>query len=383
MESASRSVAPAADTDRRRSIALALCGDVMLGRGIDQILPHPGAPNIYETHAKSALDYVELAERASGPIVRPVTFDYVWGDALAVLDHTPPDVRIINLETSVTRRGRPWPKGINYRMSPDNIGCLATAHIDCCVLANNHVLDWGREGLLETLSVLRGAGLHVAGAGETRTEAAAPAVIVLPGKGRVLVFAFASETSGVPPDWTAATTQPGVNFVPDLRSRTAERLAWDARAVRRVGDVLVASIHWGSNWGYRVPGQFRDFAHALVDGGFDLIHGHSSHHPRGFEIYSERLILYGCGDFLNDYEGISGFEEYRPDLVLLYLPILCPVSGKLLRLDMRPFRLGQFRLNSAPAEDLVWLQERLGRECTCEGGRIALEGDGILHVRWN
>ena len=284
----------------------------MLGRGIDQILPHPGAPQIYETYARSALDYVELAQRASGPIMRPVAFDYVWGDALGTLGHTPPDVRIINLETSVTRRGRPWPKGINYRMSPDNVGCLATAHIDCCVLANNHVLDWGREGLLETLSVLREAGLHLAGAGETATEAATPAIMVMPGNGRVLLFAFASPTSGVPPDWTAGPVEPGVNFLPDLRLQTAARLAGDARAVRQPGDVLVASIHWGSNWGCRVPGQFRDFAHALVDGGFDLIYGHSSHHPRGFEIYSERLILYGCGDFLNDYEGIRGFEEVPP-----------------------------------------------------------------------
>src|SRR5687768_12386434 len=117
---------------------LFLCGDVMLGRGIDQILPHPGDPQLYESHVKSAATYVELAERTKGPIPKPVDFRYVWGDALAELQRAQPDARIINLETSITRSTDPAPKGINYKMSPDNTPCLTAADIDCCVLANNH-----------------------------------------------------------------------------------------------------------------------------------------------------------------------------------------------------------------------------------------------------
>lgn len=125
---------------------LLLCGDVMTGRGIDQILPHPSDPALFEAYLSSARDYVALAEARAGPIPRPVPFDYIWGDALAALDERATDIRIINLETSITDDGEPERKGINYRMHPANTPCLSTFEADCCVLANNHVGDWGRRG---------------------------------------------------------------------------------------------------------------------------------------------------------------------------------------------------------------------------------------------
>ena len=145
---------------------LFLCGDVMTGRGIDHVLPHPGDPVLHEGYATSARDYVALAERANGPISRPVAFAYVWGDALAEWARVAPDLRIVNLETAVTTRDD-WQlgKGIHYRMHPANMPCLTAAGIDCCVLANNHVLDWGEAGLAETLESLRRSGLEYAGAG--------------------------------------------------------------------------------------------------------------------------------------------------------------------------------------------------------------------------
>ncbi len=158
-------------------ITLFLCGDVMTGRGIDQILPHPSNPRIFEPAAHSALAYVELAEEVSGPITRPVDFAYIWGDALAEFARITPDARIINLETAVTTSDDVWPKGINYRMHPKNIPCLSAAHIDCCVLANNHVLDWGYSGLAETLSSLAAAGIRTAGAGHDINQAQAPTII--------------------------------------------------------------------------------------------------------------------------------------------------------------------------------------------------------------
>ena len=138
------------DASDKRPVTIFLCGDVMTGRGIDQILPHPSPPRIYEACVTDARTYVQLAEEVNGPIPRPVEFSYIWGDALAELRQAAPDARIINLETSVTRSEQAWPKGINYRMHPDNIGCLTVAGIDVCVLANNHVLDYGYSGLIET-----------------------------------------------------------------------------------------------------------------------------------------------------------------------------------------------------------------------------------------
>ena len=129
------------DPAREGRVTLFLCGDVMTGRGIDQALPHPSKPRIHEGFMGSAMGYLELAERAWGPIPRPVGFSYVWGDALAELETRAPDLRIVNLETSITTSDEPWPKGINYRMHPRNAPCLSAARLDLCVLANNHVLD--------------------------------------------------------------------------------------------------------------------------------------------------------------------------------------------------------------------------------------------------
>jgi poly-gamma-glutamate capsule biosynthesis protein CapA/YwtB (metallophosphatase superfamily) len=84
-------------------VLLFACGDVMTGRGVDQILPHPGDPELREGYTRDARAYVRLAEQASGPIPRPVGFAWPWGDALEVLDAMAPDVRLVNLETAVTR----------------------------------------------------------------------------------------------------------------------------------------------------------------------------------------------------------------------------------------------------------------------------------------
>jgi poly-gamma-glutamate synthesis protein (capsule biosynthesis protein) len=375
---------PLAETIRAEGatpmLALALTGDVMLGRGIDQVLPHPGDPVLHERFVHSALGYVQLAERRNGRIQRPVSFGYVWGDALDALKAA--DARIVNLETAVTTSPTPEPKGINYRMHPANIGCLRAADITCCALANNHVLDWGGAGLLETLETLERAGIGTAGAGRDAARAEAPAMIEPGTGGRVLVFACGTTDSGIPRTWAAAPGRPGVHLLADLSVRTVEGLAALLRAARRPGDIAIVSVHWGPNWGYDVPSAVRDAAHALVErAGFDIVHGHSSHHPLGIEVHRDRLILYGAGDFLNDYEGIEGYEAFRGDLVLLYLPRLA-ASGELLGLRMLPFQLRRFRLHRASAEDAEWLRAMLDRESRRFGAQVTAEGDGAFELAW-
>ena len=149
----------------RQTIRLFLCGDVMTGRGIDQVLAHPCDPHLYEEYVRSATDYVRLAERINGPIPRQVAPAYVWGAALDEWTRLAPDARSINLETSITYSEDYAPKGINYRMSPENAACLSAASIDCSVLANNHILDWGRAGLADTLQALASRQIRTAGAG--------------------------------------------------------------------------------------------------------------------------------------------------------------------------------------------------------------------------
>lgn len=359
------------------AIRLSLCGDVMLGRGIDQILPHAGNPELREPLACSALEYVELAERAGGPIPTPVAFAYPWGDALVALSAC--DARVVNLETSVTQSRDFQPKGINYRMNPANARTLTAAHIDCCVLANNHVMDFGVSGLLETLATLRTFDLGLAGAGHDLTEATTPALIEIPGNGRLVVFAFGSTTSGIPPDWAAGPHRPGVWLLPDLSSRTLERVAERVGATKRRGDVVVASIHWGANWGYGIAPEQRRFARALIDGAaVDVVHGHSSHHVKAMELHAGKLILYGCGDFINDYEGIGGHDEFRPQLALLFLPTIDVESGRLAALKIGVFRSRRFRLVRATLPDTTWVRDLLARESGSEGPQLAPAGEGTL-----
>src|ERR1700760_1020630 len=123
-------------------------GTVVVCGGVDQILPHPGDPELREAYVRDARAYVDLAERAHGPIPRPAGFGWPWGDALGMLEEIAPDVRGINLETSSPpSRGFAPGKAICYRMTPDNLPCVAAARPDVCALANNHVLDFGRLGL--------------------------------------------------------------------------------------------------------------------------------------------------------------------------------------------------------------------------------------------
>lgn len=364
---------------------LFLAGDVMLGRGIDQVLPHSVDPTLHEPYVKDARRYVDLAEEVNGPIPAPVSWDYVWGDALEELERVEPAVRIINLETSVTTSDDWWKtKGIHYRMHPGNVPVLRAAGVDVCALGNNHVLDWGRSGLLETIEVLSEHGVCVAGAGRDAAAARQPAVVQAAVDaeegGRLLVHSWGTPSAGVPGSWAAGEGEPGVNVLRRLDDEAADRVIREVESCRSSGDRVVVSIHWGGNWGYQIPAEQRRFAHRLIDSGVvDLIHGHSSHHPKGMEIYRDRLILFGAGDFVNDYEGIGGREQFRGDLTLMYFPEL-DAAGRLLRLRMTPMRIRRFRLGHPPPEDVRWVAERMDRECRKLGARVVLDADGRLEL---
>jgi poly-gamma-glutamate capsule biosynthesis protein CapA/YwtB (metallophosphatase superfamily) len=362
------------------ALTLFLAGDVMIGRGIDQVLERSVDPTLFEPYVDSAETYVRLAESANGPIPRKVPVDYVWGSALADLDRVAPAARVVNLETTLTTSDEhSRDKDIHYRAHPDNVAVLAAAGIDCCSLANNHALDWGHAGLLETLDTLRRTGIATAGAGPDRAAAVAPAIVHTTAA-RVIVVAFASTNSGVPPGWAATDRWPGLEVIGDWSHRTAEAIAERLAPIRQTGDVVVASVHWGSNWGYRVPSQQRQLAHRLVDvAGVDVVHGHSSHHPRPIELYRGRLVLYGCGDFVTDYEGISGHEEFRSDLVLGYLPSL-DATGALVRLRIAPYQLRRFQLVRPSSADAAWMAATLDRHSRPFGTRVDLGPDDWLDV---
>ncbi|MGW4535373.1 CapA family protein [Nocardia sp. NPDC004340] len=362
-------------------VTVLLGGDVMLGRGVDQILPHPGDPLLHESWVEDARRYVELAEKANGPIPYPVDFDWPWGDVGPMLDQLAPDVRLINLETSITSDGVFAPaKGIHYRMNPANIATLKAFRPDTCALANNHILDFGNRGLLDTLDALDAAGIRAAGAGASIDAACRPQVVEPAGR-RVVIVSVASTSSGVPRAWAARHDRPGVWLFGDPAGRdVADHVAAQAVAYKRPGDILIVSVHWGPNWGYGIGRSEIQFAHRLIDAGVDIVHGHSSHHPRPVEIYHGQPIFYGCGDVIDDYEGISGYGSYRPELRLLFLVSVEP-GGQPTGIRMLPMRIRRMRLEPASRADADWLVKTLTRISRRFHTHIYRGADDLLEIR--
>jgi poly-gamma-glutamate synthesis protein (capsule biosynthesis protein) len=214
-------------------------------------------------------------------------------------------------------------------------------------------------------------------------DAESPVVREIKDKGRVIVFAFGSPTSGVLSNWAASKKRPGVNLIRDFSDNTILHIRKKVQEMKHEGDIVVLSMHWGGNWGYHVPQEEIEFAHQLIDeAGFDIIHGHSLHHVKGIEVYRDRLILYGCGDFLNDYEGIGGYEYYRADLGLMYFAGIDPSTGKLVQLEMTPTQIKYFKVNRASREDALWLADILNREGSKFGTRVESGEDNVLTLFW-
>jgi poly-gamma-glutamate synthesis protein (capsule biosynthesis protein) len=367
------------------SATLFLCGDVMTGRGIDQILPYPGDPTLHEPYMGNATDYVKIAERVNGPIGRGVEFSYIWGDGLHDFHREMPRAKIINLETAITRSETYWEtKDIHYRMTPEHVGCLTAAGINCCVLANNHMLDWGVKGLLDTLDALDHAGIKHAGAGAHLRDARSPAILDIGAGMRVIVFSFGSTTSGIPLAWSAEEDRPGLNVIETQGRDPIRALARQIDAVKGERDIVIISLHWAGNWGYEISSAQKKLAHRLVDEtGVSILHGHSSHHVKAIEVYKDRLILYGCGDFLNDYEGISGYESYRGDLGLMYFADVIPSTGQLLALRMIPTQIRRFRINHASDADSQWLENVLNQEGKQFHTWVKRSAGNILTLQWS
>ncbi len=365
-------------------VTIFMCGDVMTGRGIDQVMSHPGDPKIYEGYLKSAKGYVDIAEKRNGAIQKPVSDSYIWGDAISQMKRMGTDVRIINLETSVTKSSDYWRgKGINYKMNPQNISCLNSADIDYCSLANNHVLDWGYTGLDETINTLRAANIKFSGAGKNNQEAKSPAIVDVGEKGRVAIFSYGLCTSGIPYDWRATTDRPGINLLEDLSTDSIRKVKDEVIKVKSKNVITVVSIHWGSNWGYEIPDEQISFAHALIDDAkVDVVHGHSSHHIKGIEVYKDKPIIYGCGDFINDYEGISGHEAYRGDLGMMYFIRIELSSLKLVEFIMIPTHIKNFKVSQPSREDALWLNKVINNQSERFGARTYFDGNNKQHLEW-
>lgn len=332
----------------------------MLGRGVDAIRPIHNPAEFGKPDARHPRVTIAWAEARGARLPIPASPTDLWGDALEPLLASQADLSLFNLETAVTSRDCWVPKTYNFRMHPAGLDVLTAAGIQCVSLANNHVLDFGLPGLLETLQALAQRGIAACGAGLNARDAAAPTPLPLPGGRRALVFAMACGNSGCCP-WDAARShRPGIAWLPDLEPATASAVCHHIQHYRRPDDLVLVSIHWGGNWPEQVPDAMRRFAERLVrQAGVQVIHGHSSHWPSLVEPIDEALVLYGCGDVLNDYEGRPDLISRRGDLGALFVVDFDARTLQLARWHRLAIRREGFCLRLADAAETELVDRRL------------------------
>lgn len=307
---------------------IALIGDVMLGRLVDDYLESTGDPC------------------------------YVWGNTRKIIQQC--DLAMCNLECVIADSGAPWdetPKVFHFRSHAKNVDSLTCAGIDVVTLANNHSLDYGFTAFSEMLGTLKAARIGYAGAGDSFTEAVRPAVVKV-GDIHVGLLSFTDDM----PEWAAANGKPGVYHVPLRPSGTEWHTLFDTiNQAKTECDFLIVSPHWGPNFGYEVQGDYIQWAHGIIDAGADMIFGHSGHIPRGIEVYKQKPVIYSAGDFIDDY-AISDEEPNDEGFIyILKLDGAIPVGLQLHPIIIKKF---QARLAGARAPRiaarLLRLSEKFG-----------------------
>jgi len=216
-------------------------------------------------------------------------FDYPFREAKSILQAA--DITAGNLETPITTRGTPAEdKQFVFRGSAEAIPAMKEAGFDFLSLANNHTLDYGWQGLSDTMDALDDAGMKHAGSGNDDREAFAPAYIESKG----ISVAFVSVTRVVPEvSWKADRNHPGVAeaYAPD---RAVEAI----KEAKQNADVVVVMVHWGVERADQPVAHQTDLAHRFVDAGADLVIGSHPHVLQGFESYKDKWIAYSLGNFV-------------------------------------------------------------------------------------
>ena len=347
-------------------LRLLVGGDLMLGRGIDAIRPIHNPAEFGKPDARHPTVTIAWAEARGEAVPRQATAQTLWGAALEPMLASQADLTLFNLETAVTSRDCWVPKTYNFRMHPAGLDVLTAVGVQCVSLANNHVLDFGLPGLLDTLEALQARGIAIAGAGLNTRAAIAPAQLPLPGGRRALVFAMACCNAGCRPREAALPHRPGIALLPDLKPATADAVCRLIQHFRQPDDLVAVSIHWGGNWPDQVPEPMRTFAQRLVrQAGVHLIHGHSSHWPMAVEQIDAALVLYGCGDVLNDYEGRPDLLSRRGDLGVLFVVDFDATTLKLANWHRLAICRQAFCLKLTDPEDTQRMDARLRGEPIC------------------
>ncbi len=292
----------------RDTITFGLCGDVMIGRLVDE----------------------------SGAAI--------WGDLLPLLHST--DFTLANLEAALTHSKKIVPKVFNFKSDPKHVAWLKEAKFDIVNLANNHVLDYDVEGLLETLKTLDRANILHVGAG-IDSAGAKKAVIVAKHGIKVGVIGFSDNEPG----WKALQNRPGIHYV-DIDDY--DEVVDQVIELKKKADIVIVSQHIGPNMVARPDRQKRKLCRALIDAGADIVHSHSAHIFQGVERYKKGVILYDAGDFVDDYYVDPGLRNDRSFFFMVELTKVGPI-----KLTLVPTLISNLQVNLAPLDEAEAAMDRM------------------------
>lgn len=231
-----------------------------------------------------------MLSRAVARKMKAKGLDYPFRDTSEYLRSA--DMVFANLETPITPGRAISDDELTFRSDPAVVGELKRAGFTVFSLANNHTPNFGAKGLLDTLTYLNRVGLKFAGAGRNRDVAYAPALIEQ--KGIRFAFLAFNDTDVVPVSYGATEGRAGTAFMDIPRMKTAVEKA------KRLTDIVIVSMHSGTEYQLRPNTRQKIFAHAAIDAGADLIIGHHPHVVQPVEKYKGKYILYSLGNFVFD-----------------------------------------------------------------------------------
>lgn len=270
--------------------------------------------------------------------------EYIWGNIRDILLNN--DFNIVNLETTLTNSEEIVPKVFNFKSDPNNIQVLKNANISVVNVANNHIKDFNIKGMLETLFTLNNAGIEYVGAGRTVGQARNP--VILEKNGIKIGVLGATDNE---PTWAASDNFPGVNY---FSVNNLQNLLQNISELKKQVDIVIISLHWGPNMRQKPTDDFIAAAHAMVDSGADIIHGHSAHVFQGIELYKNSIIMYDTGDLVDDY---AVDLELRNDLSFLF--ILNISKNGVCKVELTPIKISMTQVNLAPKDDAKWSLNRI------------------------
>ena len=245
--------------EREASSTVLFAGDVMLSRGVGRMIARNGG--------NAAFPFALIASSTRSA-----------------------DVFVGNLEGPISSRGEDWGNPISFRADPGVVPGLVSAGFGALTLANNHMLDWGRAALADTVELLNNAGVKTVGAG--RDEEAANQPLIVNTKGGHL--ALLGYTNLNPKSFEAEGERPGTSHF------DADRIADTIRALKERGNVVAVLVHWGEEYRPHATAAQKAFAHALIDAGADLVIGSHPHVLEEVEHYKNGWIAYSLGTFVFD-----------------------------------------------------------------------------------